>query len=293
MRRVWWVVVVGTAALALGAIGTHPATAAEGASITAVGWWTNIPVASAPEGGIAVGHGASGPSTVAALNIAVPGEVPLQATLRLTEADAVGADSAVIHVCPTPNNWEPEEGGSMEDAPKAECLEQGSSPLERGDDGTWTADVASLLDEDTVSLMVVPAEPQTDEEPPQGPFHVSFDPPVLDAPAPPSSDAATTTTTEPSSGGASSFTPPPRTQAPVPTTAAPTAEPPASVEPEQRQEQEQAATAPAGRFPTQNGASGGDGRPWEQALFFVVVAAVAGTLAGVGRWQLRMRSASS
>jgi len=287
MRRVMLAVVAAAAVAVAAVVAAVPARAEEGASVTAVGWWTSIPVTSAPEGGVAVGQGATGPTAVAALRLAVDEEPPTSAVLTLTEADGVNADGAVITVCPTPNQWEPVAAGPMEDAPKPEC-DSGSVDLERGADGAWTGDVASLLEPNTVSLMIVPKEPAP-EEPPAAPFQASFDPPATSAPAAPSSSArpstSPTTVARPATTVAPSFTAPPAPAVTVaPRAPAPAGDPPVAIGP--------AVTVPTNVAALPTVARAGEPRPWGQVLFFLVVATVAGTVAGVGRNQLRARRAA-
>ena len=281
----------GIALAMLGLLAWAPdARAADGATITAVGWWTSVPVMTAPEGGLAVGRGGSGPIAVAALRLSVDEVLPDKAQLTLTEADGVGADVATLQVCPTPNDWEPVAAGSMDDAPKPECG-RGSVVLERAADGTWSGDVASLLTEGQPSLMVLPGEADGAEGAPSAPFQVSFDPPELVAPAAaaPAAGGGDEPASRPSPAASptpaptSSFSPPsaPPTQAVV-TTTVPSPDP---------EPTEEVAIGPSVSLPTAPASSSSEDRPWGQMVFFLVLSAIAGTAAGVGRRQLRLRRA--
>ena len=289
MRRARAAVALATLGLLVSA---PDAGAAEGATITAVGWWTSVPVMSAPEGGVAVGRGGSGPIAVAALRFSVEEESPATAELTLTEADGIGADAATLQVCPTPNDWEPVAAGAMAEAPRPECG-RGSVMLERADDGTWSGDVAPLLEPGQPSLMVLPGEADAAESAPTPPFQLSFDPPALSAPAAatasPQADATPAPrptpapTATPAPGPASSFSPPP-----LPAASAATTTTVPSPEPEPTDE---VAIGPSVALPTATTATASEDRPWGQMLFFLVVSALAGTVAGVGRRQLRLRRA--
>ena len=280
------------AAIALATLGVlvsaPDAGAADGATITAVGWWTSVPVLSAPEGGLAVGQGGSGPIAVAALRLSVDEVLPDKAQLTLTEADGVAADAATLQVCATPNDWEPVAAGSMDDAPKPECG-RGSVVLERSADGTWSGDVASLLTEGQPSLMVLPGEAEAGGAP-SAPFQVSFDPPELVAPAAAATAEDTgsdpsprpTPAASPTPAPTPSFSPPPAPAQPAVTTTVPSPDP---------EPTEEVAIGPSVALPTAPTSSSSEARPWGQMVFFLVISAAAGTAAGVGRRQLRLRRA--
>jgi hypothetical protein len=287
MRRARAAVALATLGLLVSA---PDAGAAEGATITAVGWWTSVPVTSAPEGGVAVGRGGGDPIAVAAIQLSVDEELPTTAELTLTEADGVGADVATLQVCPTPNDWEPVAAGAMADAPRPECG-RGSVTLERADDGTWSGDVASLLEPGQPSLMVLPGEADPADSAPTPPFQLSFEPPALSAPAASTTTAQADPTPAPRPAAsatpaptpASSFAPPP-----PPAAASVTTTTVSSPEPEPTDE---VAIGPSVSFPTATTAAAREDRPWGQMLFFLVISALAGTAAGVGRRQLRLRRA--
>jgi hypothetical protein len=295
-------------AASLGGTGVAGAQDSQGASVTEVGWWTRVPVTSAPEGGFAVGRNVSGDATVAAIRVMVMA-APTSALLTAEEAGGLNASGADLQVCTTPNRWTGEEGGSFGDAPRPEC-EAGAVALERDDDGIWSADVSSLLEEGEVSLMVVPVEPETPTSPG---FQVSFEPPELDAPAGTDTGASFGGASGPASpmgdtqgpgaggGGTGSlsqdFSPPP---APAPTggsfepSAPPEPELPAPAgDDEGPAGDEEALGVPGSRpsraqfDPLSSPALPASGRPWGQALFFVAVSTVAGVATAMGRRQLR------
>lgn len=297
--------------------------AAEGGAITKSGWWTRNPAASAPDDGLNVGNAPDGPVSVAAVEIASSTGLS-RAVLILTEEGGIQADSAKLAVCVTPNDWDAGAAQPMAAAPKAECETNQVELARNASSSTWAADVTTLVsdidEEGSVSLMIVPSGNATV---PVG-FEVRFQKPEL------SSDAAESSTTptdfssdfsssdssssdSSSSGGSSSgggfsggtgttmsdsstFAPTfdaSATPAPVaPTTAdgaagAPVASdaPPADTT---------ATTAPAelAAIPTQAalGAATSGGGSTVQAIFFVIVATIAGVGAGAGRWYLRSRN---
>lgn len=174
-------VVVAAAALAALVLGAGP-VAAEGATVGDVGWWTRNPLASAPEGGLAVSNAPDGEVSVGAVRVTVQAELE-QAALVLPEAGGSGHTLAALRVCPTPNRWSAGKG-DLDDAPKPECAGSTAAMQRNATLGSWSADVLPLLADaepgDTVSLMVVPAE---------GPsaWDLQFDPPQLMARAAPAS----------------------------------------------------------------------------------------------------------
>lgn len=293
------------ALLGLASSGPSPASAQEvqAASVTEVGWWTSVAVTSAPEGGFAVGRNASGDSALAAIRVFVM-ERPATALLTAAEAGGMNTSAAALQVCTTPNQWVAEDGGgSVDDAPRAEC-DAGAIDLERDDDGVWSAEVASLLDEGEVSLMVVPADP---ESPMSLGFEVSFEPPDLDAPAMDRDASAGPTSPDLGAGGSGSSgggAQPDRAPAPQPAPSAAPFRPPAPPRPEVSAApaepdeasadvgpglgEDETASAPQRPFAgTAVSPIPDSDRPWGQALFFVAISAVAAVGASLGRRQLR------
>lgn len=282
-------------ALVLAASVSGSGAAIADARIVDVGWWRSVGTSEPPEGGVAVGGNATGPTAVAAIRVSVPGEAPLTAELTLLEAGNIAGDTAGLVLCPTTEEWTPAAGGSLDEAPTPDC-ERGEVPLERDESGAWTAEVAALLTGETTSLMIVPAASEEEADPLAGaaPYEVSFEPPTLVATAPPVEPSESVE--EPSTGGSSGPSPssdprPPFAPIPIdrgetafaaPPTDAPAVPPPAT---------DQVAVAPVSPVPTRtlSDPGGGDGRSWGQAVAYVLVAAALGGAAGVGRWQLRSR----
>ncbi|HKY74711.1 MAG TPA: hypothetical protein VJS45_01120 [Acidimicrobiia bacterium] len=67
--------------------------------------------------------------------------------LRLKESEAsganVGADKAKVLACPATSPWGPGQNGNWQDRPLADCS-LGSAEGARGEDGTWTFDLAAI-----------------------------------------------------------------------------------------------------------------------------------------------------
>lgn len=179
MRRA--VAALALALLVVAVNGSSVASQEAAASISDVGWWTSNPTATAPEKGIAVSAGPSGPITVAAVRVLLLADSIDTAALVLKEDGGVQASGAQLQVCTTPNAWAGGPKQTMDKAPKPEC-DRAKAALARGADGTWRADVRTLLvppseDQTEVSLMIVPAGSGAV---PLG-FEVRFQPPVLEA----------------------------------------------------------------------------------------------------------------
>lgn len=281
--------------LAASVSGSGAATA--DAQIVEVGWWRSVAGSQPPEGGVAVGGNATGPTAVAAIRVSVSGGAPLTADLTLLEAGNIAGDTAGLVLCPTADEWTPEAGGSLDQAPTPDC-DSGSVPLNRDESGAWTAEVASLLTGETASLMIVPAASEEAADPLAGaaPYEVSFEPPTLEATSP---TVESSESSEDSSSSGSFGTSPSTDQRPPfapipidrgetafaapPLTGAATTPPPAT---------DQVSISPTSPVPTRavfDDGGGGGGRRWGQALSYTLIAAALGGAAGVGRWQLRSR----
>ena len=300
-------------ALAIGASVSGSGPALADAQITEVGWWRSVAVSQPPPGGVAVGSNLSGPSAVAAFRVSVGDEAPLTAELTLMEAGNVAGEAAPLQICPTADEWTPAEGGTIDQAPTADC-EAGSVVVARSSEGAWTADVASLLQGDTVSLMLVPGDTADSADPLAGAatYEVSFEPPTLTATAPVSSSASEepsgsfegsgepVSSSAPSSSGSGFTAPafgderPPFDPIPVDRGEVGLAAPPpaAGDAPAAPPPGDQVAVGPSSPVPTRavtDPGSGGGGREWAQAIRYTLMAAAIGAAAGAIRWQLRSR----
>ena len=315
-------------ALTAGAIGVSafagsgPALAAEGGTITETGWWSRNPAANAPEEGLNVSNAADGPVAVAAVKISA--STALQdAVLVLPEDGGIQADSAKLQVCTTPNDWSSGPNQAWADAPRAECESEGSVELTRtASSSTWAADVTSLLsdieEEGSVSLMIVPAGAATVPVA----FEVRFQAPTFTSKAAassttgdafagsteyaPAGGSATSSDVSSSSAstsggesgnssfGSATFVPSNTAPTAVAAPAAPvTADGAAGASSSPATDAAAPSSGPAefGALPTQADiASSSSGNSTVQALFFVVLATIAGVGAGAGRYMLRRRS---
>lgn len=278
--------------LGVAAVAAQPAAAQAEPPVAAVGWWSDRVLAQEKgDGGFEVARTLDGDS-VAALTIESGGAVS-SATITLTEVDTgtVRADSAVVDVCDT-GPFVAADPGAIDDAPATECA--GGVALTRGEDGTWTADITTVVGDSTTFLAVVPGPVPDDATPLDPGFVLEFEAPVValtlgpsdggaapiapvdtvaptpdfSAPAPAPSDSFDFSPTP-----SPSFDSPPVDSAPV-TTVAPPVDSSTSE-----------STEVAG--PTLNSApiSGGSGdtRPWIRLLLLVPLSAGAGAAAVFGR----------
>ena len=159
------------------------------ATITAVGWWSANPQATAPPGGFAIQGAPDGTSTsLAAIRVLVTPEPITRAALVLNEAGGLSNENAALQVCTTADPWQPVERGEITEAPAPDCTK--AVPLVRSPTTkSWSADVTGLVQGvSEVSLMVVVPPPSGEAPaptvtPPPAP---PIPPPVPPAvPAPP------------------------------------------------------------------------------------------------------------
>ena len=306
-------VVVGVVVVVVAAA---PAAGAD-VIVLEVGWWTRNPAASAPTGGIDVAAAPDGPSSVAAIAVTGSDSVT-KALLLFGEAGGLQQDGAGLQVCITPNPWQSGPAQAWADAPKADCALT-SVKLERNaSTGSWSADVTSLLgdleDEGRVDLMVVPANTGAV---PLG-FDVQLRHPELQVEIDESSSSSDDTSGSSSSGGSSDgsggtgssagsgegtssefssaserFDSEAPVVPPAPATADGTAgtssDGASSIASDVASSGDNAELA---ALPTQasTGAETGGGSRTVQALFFVLIATIAGAVAGAVRWFVRQRS---
>lgn len=254
------------------------ATAAEAAAITAVGWWSQRPGATElPAGSFEVALLPNAPQSIAALRVEVKAAPLTSALLELTEAEQVLGEVARVQACPTNDDWTPANPGAWGDAPVADC-EGSSTVLGRNADGTWTADVESLLRGGSTSLVIVPVVEVSDQQQ-SAAFQVTFARARLvgsapsestPAPATPAPSFEPTTPTEPIAAG----TVPAPDVAPV-TTSLPTGTPPAAT--------------PAGTSFAAPAEPAGEPKPWWRLAVGVPVSLAAGGAAVFVRRWLRER----
>jgi hypothetical protein len=263
----------------------RPAAAEGEPAVVAVGWWTQDPAASAPDGGFAVGAGPGGALTVAAVRVDIGADGVLDARLVAPEAGGLPPELAFIRVCVAADSWSPAAGGSLNEAPAAECA-SGETGFERDPgNGVWSADVTSLLAgrSGVVSLTLIPASAGVDPLPPVA-FELGFGPP------------STTGTARTAATG--SAEPPPPEEAPTPLPALEPLPPPLlDLDIAAAPLPSTPAVGPAPTVPTaspapvvpaptplvRHAADNGP-RSWRiaQGALFVLVSAAAGVLAGAG-----------
>jgi len=330
MRRAATLLAAVAIAVPLAGVSLPPASAQESApepQIVAVGWWTRSATQQAPSGGLAVAAGPDGPVTVAAISVSVGDADVFTASLEAVETGGFAQEASSIVACYTPDNgWEPEEGGSLDDAPEASCADDGVLLFRDGDARTWSGELASLFagKTGTVSIVLVPGDEPSQSAPPAPPapgvppppppsvapaFDVRLAAPALDAEASElSGDGGSVISggDDPestfSSGGTDSDSSPSGAY-PVPEGDEGSFTPPPAAEPAAPPEDGGGAAAAADTTGDGDeagasgdaqafrplGATGGDGRRWGQAVVYVFIAAVLGTGAALGRWVLRER----
>ena len=307
--------ILATAALAavLGLAAVAPAEAA----VSGVGWWTRNPAASAPEGGLQVANAPDGVISYGAVRVSEDGDDIASGVLTLQETEGLNAAGAALQACPAAGTWDSGKG-TLADGPKADC-QAGSVALTRNDAGQWSADVTSVLTGTSPAVAVVPATGA-------GVFQVTFSAPKLEvvsrqgsgsssgstasdfdtseftASSTSSSSSSSDTsssdssTFEPSSSGSFSSTPFAASASaasflPVADTAAVTPDAAAAIDIATAEEGPAADSTtfvarPAAAPPLEVG-----GNRWAQFGLFLAVAAVIGTVAGIGRNRLTARSA--
>jgi hypothetical protein len=183
MRRPALTMAVGAVAL-VAVVWARPAAAA--ASISDVGWWSDRPGASAPDGGFVVGTGPQGPVSVAAVRIDL-GDGVTGALLSFTESGGVATSTAALAICATGDGWTAAPGAPLAEAPATSCAGTAVAPTRT--ETTWTADIQALVEDrtGTVSLAIVPASGQ-------GLWEVQFEAPTIVAsPVPPERSSTATT----------------------------------------------------------------------------------------------------
>lgn len=142
------------------------------ASASAVGWWTRNPAATAPDDGGQVANGPDGVISYAAVRTAIDGNTIDTAKLSFREVDgSINGSSAAIEACPAIGSWEAGKGTHF-DGPKADCG-LGRVSLTRDAAGGWSADVASVLQGSGPAVAIVPSDGA-------GVFQVTFGPPKLE-----------------------------------------------------------------------------------------------------------------
>lgn len=267
---------------------SFPGPASAEGEVVAVGWWTRLPTASAPEGGVNVGSAPDGPNSVAAVRIDL-GSGLTSLTVSATEEGGT-TETATVRVCPASDVWTPAEGGALGDAPDIDCAS--GVAFERNDDGVWTADVTSLVAgrTGTASIGFVADGPGGENPLAAAPSEVRYQrPSAFGVPASTTTTTSSFTTT--TAGGsptttAAATTP---TTRPVVTTSPPTTAASTTTVFDERPLSSTTTAPPdderALRPLNTAGASSGEGRPIGEAFVLVLLAGLTGVgVAGVSKW---------
>ena len=129
------------------------------ASITKTGWWSQQPGAQAqPDGGFQVAQAATGPQSVAGLEVTVDQADGITATLSLTQSQSVaGASAPTIQACSIVSSaWKADNPGAWGDQPPSDCGRKVDLQLDAAS-STWKGDVSSLITPGgTSGIMIVP-----------------------------------------------------------------------------------------------------------------------------------------
>jgi len=143
----------------LGSLSSAPAHAEDiTGTVQRVGWWTKRlgaqPTAQAGSFEVAFGTDAT-PTSVAAIDVAVP-VLPVQTLqISLTELTGTAAQIGHIKVCLAAPGWTTANAGAFDQAPAIDCT-SGAADLTRSLDGNWLGDIGGLLPNGgTASLGVV------------------------------------------------------------------------------------------------------------------------------------------
>ena len=288
--------IVVPAIVALVFAGQAAAQTAARPELIETGWWSDALGATNVDGGTTVGASPDGGASISAFRIQTANGLT-SATLELTEASTASATIGGVSACIAPNDWRAVEQGPIEDAPLSECDNADSVPVVRDDvEETWSVDLGPTLAGRTgeVSVVFVP-DPARDDSGLGGvvPWSVSWAPdPVFsfeaaDPREPAETTQTTTTVPRPAVAPAT----------PAPHRPSSTVAPAITVAPYLSGLPTTTSIAP----PTTEGIAenfaaastlgdGAGGRPIGQALFFLSVSALAGTMAGGGRWFLARRN---
>jgi hypothetical protein len=148
------------AASAAGALAILVAEPGAADAAVEAGWWM-APVAvapDAPDDGLVVQGGPADPLAYAAARFALtPGATPGTLLLRVA-TDSASTPNTSLALCPLTDAFTPAQGGTMDDAPAYDCersVEAGPS----GDGTTYTFDVATLADDGSLAIAILPTTP--------------------------------------------------------------------------------------------------------------------------------------
>lgn len=274
--------VVAGSVLLVVALSAAPASA----TTTSVGWWTRSPVASAPEGGIAVGNSVDGPLSVAAVGVDL-GDGVSSATLTIEQTGGTAPPAGQLVACLIGGGFESAAGAPIEEAPATTC-DGASVPLTMNGT-TWSANLRDIVGDSqgAAGVAIVPATGST------ALFDLQFDKPAFTstpARSSSSSGGTTATTTAPRRESTPATTTAPRQSTPVtfavprpPTVAATATTTTVAVEATETAVGTGAVPNVAASSTFSGNAAGNDskGRPVGQAITMVLIAVIVGLGAGV------------
>jgi hypothetical protein len=272
---------LAVAVLAVAGLSFTPSASAAG-SVTAIGWWTRSPIASAPEGGFTVGNAPDGPLSVAAVGVDLGDDGMTSATLSFEQVGGQPPAAGQLVACVI-GSFQAASAGPIADAPATTC-DSTQAPV--AINGTvWTVNVGELVGESrgTVGIALVPATGSASV------WDVQFDKAAFSGTAARPTTATTTArptaTTAPSSASRPATTfavpQPPSVAAPRPTTTVAASTTPSTIAPVGTPDVVPNATASASTFSGNAGGNEPSGRPIGQAITLVMLATLIGIVAGI------------
>ena len=149
----------------------------EAADLTTAGWWWRAQTGTlalpapphVPAGGLAVGNGPEGPTSLSALRFAVEDD-EIDPVLSLVISEELAPPEVGLTACPSATPWFGIQAGPWAERPEADC-DRAKVDGVRSEDGTsWSFPLAALHSDGLLDVVVMPAEGS-------GPFEISFDPP--------------------------------------------------------------------------------------------------------------------
>jgi hypothetical protein len=146
-----------------------------------VGWWwvgrTGGPVPlqldpapAVPEGGLYVAADPSGPSAVSAVRIRLEPDAA-DPVLTLDVSDTIGTPA--LDACVATAAWTPADGGVWDQRPPSDCSRKVAGAVS-ADGSKVSFALASLVDDATIDVVLVPAAPA--EDTPAAAFSTAFEP---------------------------------------------------------------------------------------------------------------------
>jgi hypothetical protein len=146
---------IGVAVLAIGFVGTRPAGAVD--SVVS-GWWTNAPVALAPDvpsGQLLVQGGPDEPLAYAGMSFALADGERARTLVLSVAPDSASTPGSTLRLCPLTEPATEAAGGAAADGPGYDCASAVEADAPGGQ--TYEFDVAQIPASATLDVAIVPA----------------------------------------------------------------------------------------------------------------------------------------